>query len=205
MMENQFYLLYYLSSVTGLIMVAGGIFLLYTEKIYIDSQTKEVTTLETPVGTFRTHAPALTLFLIGFIPLIYPIYQSSKDEEKVRLALEDERQKLDEKVTLQGEVIGKKSSFPVQAYVVLKSDSLLNEGQYSFSVPAHSEDEQYKLIFYMNDKNIKEKKADLKKAEGGRITLNAFRIQTDEDSEVANSNYNTPEVQVIDIPEEFRD
>ena len=96
-MENQFTLLYYLSSATGMIMVVGGIFLLYTEKIYIDSQTKEVTALETPVGTFRTHAPALTLFMIGFIPLIYPIYQLSKDEVKVKQARQEERQKQEDK------------------------------------------------------------------------------------------------------------
>ncbi|MEA2599876.1 MAG: hypothetical protein QOF89_868 [Acidobacteriota bacterium] len=34
--------LYYLSSFAGLIMVVGGIWLIYKEKIYIDSESKQV-------------------------------------------------------------------------------------------------------------------------------------------------------------------
>ena len=170
-MENQFILLYYMSSVTGLIMVAGGIFLLYKEKIYIDSQTKEVTALETPVGTFRTNAPALALFLIGFIPLIYPIYQSSKDEEKVRMAQEETRQIQEEKVKLQGRASVDKDKYPVQVYVVLDSDSLNNASDYSFNVPAHWYKGYYKILYKTDDEKVQEETADLDKADGGVITL----------------------------------
>ena len=170
-MENQFILLYYMSSVTGLIMVAGGIFLLYKEKIYIDSQTKEVTALETPVGTFRTNAPALALFLIGFIPLIYPIYQSSKDEEKVRLAREETRQIQEEKVKLQGRASVDKDKYPVQVYVVLDSDSLNNASDYSFNVPAHWDKGYYKVLYKTDDEKVQEETADLGKVQDGVITL----------------------------------
>lgn len=155
-MENQFILLYYLSSVTGLIMVVGGIFLLYKEKIYIDSQTKEVTALETPVGTFRTNAPALALFLIGFIPLIYPIYQSSKKEDTV---------------TLYGKLIEDNSIYPVQAYVVLDSQSFNNKSDYIFNVPAHWDKGYYKVLYKMKGDNVQEETANLASAQNGQITL----------------------------------
>ena len=41
---------YYLSSFVGLVMVVGGIWLLYKEKIYIDSEWKQVAAIETPIG-----------------------------------------------------------------------------------------------------------------------------------------------------------
>jgi hypothetical protein len=170
-MENQFILLYYLSSMTGLIMVVGGIFLLYKEKIYIDTQTKEVTALETPVGTFRTNAPALALFLIGFIPLIYPIYQSSKDEVNVKLALKKEREKQEETVKLRGRASVDKDKYPVQVYVVLESDSLNNASDYTFHVPAHWNKGYYKVLYKTDDDNVQEETADLDKIQHGEITL----------------------------------
>jgi hypothetical protein len=178
-MAEQFIWLYYLSSVTGLIMVVGGIFLLYKEKIYIDSQTNEVTSLETPIGKFRTNAPALALFLIGFIPLIYPIYQSSKKEDKVKL---------------QGKVSG--SKYPIQVYVVLDSESVNNEREYSFKVPAHAEQEQYTVLYRM-DNIIMEERADLDKVKDGRIEIDALNMQ----GRIAEASY---QPQVDKVPDEFQ-
>src|SRR6476661_10924552 len=69
--------LYYLSSFAGLVMVVGGIWLIYKQKIYIDSESKQVTEIELPIGKFKTNLPALVLFALGFVPLIYPLYQCS--------------------------------------------------------------------------------------------------------------------------------
>ncbi|WP_446008493.1 hypothetical protein [Candidatus Electrothrix sp.] len=194
-MENQFILLYYLSSMTGLIMVVGGIFLLYKEKIYIDSQTQEVTALETPAGTFRTNAPALALFMIGFIPLIYPIYQSSKDKEQVKLALEQERLKQEEKVKLQGHVSAGNDT--VQVYVVLDSESVNNPRDYSFKVPAHLEQEKY-TVLYKLDNIIQEEMADLDNAKDGHIPLKGFKYHKNKDTE--NIKY---QHQIDEVSDEF--
>ena len=50
--------LYYLCSVAGLVMVVGGIWLIYKEKIFIDRETKQITEIEIPGGwKFRTNIP----------------------------------------------------------------------------------------------------------------------------------------------------
>jgi hypothetical protein len=98
-MDPKIIPLYYLSSLAGLIMVAGGIWLLYKQKIYIDKESNQVTEIETPLGKFKTNVPALVLFALGFVPLIYPIVQSSGFAEEVRIM---------------GNV--KAGTFPVQVY-----------------------------------------------------------------------------------------
>ena len=177
-MIDEFIWLYYLSSLTGMIMIAGGICLLYKQKIYIDSQTHEATTIETPVGKFRTNAPALALFLIGFIPLIYPIYQSSRK---------------DRQVLVQGKISG--GRIPVQVYVILESQSLFDEGIYRFNVPAHSDRGQYKLLYMANGDILEEKEADLNSASGGRIDLDELIIH--------NLKTNNYQPQLQPVPKEF--
>jgi hypothetical protein len=73
MLDIGFTPLYYLSSFAGLVMVAGGIWLLYKQKIYIDSESKQVIEVELPIGKFKTNLPVLVLFALGFVPLIYPL------------------------------------------------------------------------------------------------------------------------------------
>lgn len=68
--------LYYFCSVAGLVMVVGGIWLIYKEKIFIDRETKQITEIEIPGGwKFRTNIPAMVLFVLGFFPLGYPLYE----------------------------------------------------------------------------------------------------------------------------------
>jgi hypothetical protein len=138
-----------------------------------------VTSLETPIGKFRTNAPALALFLIGFIPLIYPIYQSSRKEDKVKL---------------QGKVSG--SKYPIQVYVVLDSESVNNAREYSFKVPAHAEQEQYTVLYRM-DNIIMEERADLDKVKDGRIEIDALNMQ----GRIAEASY---QPQVDKVPDEFQ-
>jgi hypothetical protein len=77
--------LYYICAIAGFIMVAGGIWLIYREKIYIDRETKEVIEVKTPIGTFKTNIPALMLFVLGFVPLIYPIYSFRSRSDSVEV------------------------------------------------------------------------------------------------------------------------
>jgi hypothetical protein len=70
--------LYYLCSVAGLVMVVGGIWLIYKEKIFIDRETKQITEIEIPGGLkFKTNMPALVLFVLGLSALCFPIYKLS--------------------------------------------------------------------------------------------------------------------------------
>src|SRR5215813_1014704 len=77
--------LLYLCSLAGFSMVVGGIWLIYKEKIYIDRESKQVTEVKTPLGSFKTNIPALVLFALGFVPLIYPIVKSTELASEVKI------------------------------------------------------------------------------------------------------------------------
>jgi len=158
-MDPKFIPLYYLSSLAGLIMVAGGIWLLYKQKIYIDKESNQVTEIETPLGKFKTNIPALVLFALGFVPLIYPIVQSSGFAEEVRIT---------------GNV--KASTFPVQVYAVIKSDSLLENRDFTLQVPLlKGISEDYKII-YIAGNIILEDRADLTNVQNKEVHLQAKEI-----------------------------
>ncbi len=137
-MKDYSIILYFLSSFTGFIMVSGGIFLLYKEKIYIDSQTKEITALDTPIGKFQTNTPALALFIIGFIPLIYPIWQSSKNASELQHIKSEECR--NKKVQVKGKFFngssGKSKNVDVYLVVDHKKITVESEVAYHFLAPA---------------------------------------------------------------------
>lgn len=145
--------LYYLCSLAGLVMVVGGIWLLYRQKIYIDTQSKEVTEIETPVGKFRTNVPALVLFALGFIPLIYPMVQLAG---------------LTQQVIIRGNV--KANAHPVLIYAVTDSDSLLQDGEFSIPVPVLKKTADYKVVYVVGN-TMAQDTVDLKKARKGEVQL----------------------------------
>jgi hypothetical protein len=116
-MIDQFTLLYYLCEFGGLVMIVGGILLIYKEKIYIDSTTNQVTEIDVPFfGKLKTNVPALALFALGFIPLIYPI-------TRVRTAY----------LQVRGSVT---SELPVIVYAVVESKALTGvNGDFDLPVP----------------------------------------------------------------------
>jgi hypothetical protein len=121
-MATGILVLYWVCSISGLIMMAGGIWLIYKEKIYIDRETKQVTEVELPwLGKFRTNVPALVLFVIGLASLIYPIYQS-KDLTKPT-----------QWVAIKGQV--QSEAFPVYVYAVSNVDALRAPRTFKVEVP----------------------------------------------------------------------
>ncbi len=178
-MDPRIIPLYYLSSLAGLIMVAGGIWLLYKQKIYIDKESEQVTEIETPIGKFKTNIPALVLFALGFFPLIYPIVKSAGFAEEIRI---------------KGNV--KATTFPVQVYAVIKSDSLLENRDFSLLVPIlKNAGEEYKVI-YVAGNIVLEDRADVQKKLDGEIQLKA--------KEIVPVNTETFEPNVSPVPAEFR-
>ncbi len=153
-MDPRIIPLYYLSSIAGLIMVAGGIWLLYKQKIYIDRESKEVTEIETPIGKFKTNIPALVLFALGFVPLIYPIVKSAGFAQEIRI---------------KGSV--RSNAFPVQVYAIIESDSLVQDGEFSLKVPILANiGKEYKIL-YLAGKIVLEDRADLETKEKGDVRL----------------------------------
>jgi hypothetical protein len=54
--------LYYMCSTAGLVMIGGGIWLNYKQKIYIDREWKRPVEINTPRGNFKSNYPALVVF-----------------------------------------------------------------------------------------------------------------------------------------------
>jgi hypothetical protein len=120
---NPIYL-YYACSAAGLFMIVGGIVLVYTEKIFIDRETRQPIVIETKVGTFTTNVPALVLFALGFFPLIMPIVLLNKIHDpnlEVR------------QVIVTGEIQG--DVLPVTVFAVMKSQTVTPPGRYQFTFP----------------------------------------------------------------------
>jgi hypothetical protein len=178
MLDPQIIPLLYLCSIAGLIMVAGGIFLIYKEKIYIDRETKKVTEVETPIGKFKTNAPALVLFVLGFFPLIYPIYMAKEGSKMISIS---------------GELSS--TNYPVNVYAVVESESLLNDGSYRLMVPAKSDNHKYKLIFYSHNIFI-EDIADLKGIESDDIRIGKKNIIVPRKVPIFKKK-------IIDVPSDF--
>lgn len=151
-MEPEIFCLYLLCSLAGFIMVAGGIWLIYKQKIYIDRESKQVTEIETPMGKFKTNVPALVLFALGFFPLVFPIYRIEK---------------LGKEIPVTGNL--KADVFPVMVYAVVRSDTLLGPGGYSLQVPGAGGGEC--KILYVAGSSVAEARADLTELKDGKVVL----------------------------------
>lgn len=111
------------------VMIIGGIWLIYKQKIYIDRETKQVTEIGTPLGNFKTNAPALMLFGLGFVPLIYPMFQLAGDVREVSI-----------RGTLQ-------TDSPVDVYAVIATDSLPSGGRFYVNLPVVKNAQQCRLVY----------------------------------------------------------
>jgi len=98
-------------------MIVGGIWLIYKQKIYIDRETKQVTEIDIPLfGKLKTNVPALVLFALGFVPLLYPISRSQTQYVKVH-----------------GSVVS--SVRPVTVYAVVETQVVENGETFSLPIP----------------------------------------------------------------------
>ena len=145
--------LYYLPAIAGFIMVVGGIWLIWKEKIYIDRETKQVTEIEIPGGVkFKSNVPALALFVIGCVPLLYPMIGSK------RVAPPD--------LQLRGEVENDKD-YPFEVYAAISAESVKNRRSFSLSVPPLSGNRaEYKLLYITQDNRVWEEPVPIKDQNG---------------------------------------
>jgi hypothetical protein len=135
--------LYYMCSVAGFVMIVGGIWLIYKEKIYIDRESKQPVEINTPVGNFKSNYPALALFALGFVPLIYPIYALSTLVEYVKV----------ETKQIRGPV--ETGAYPALVYAARAQDSLNKNGEFRFPVPFIGSDD-YRLLLVVNGRVLDE-------------------------------------------------
>ncbi len=136
--------LYYICAIAGLFMLAGGVWLIAKRRIYIDRATgKDIETeIEIPfLGKFKTHAPALVLFLIGLAALIYPVYQYSRDTHNETLSELQGLRQDSATVDIKGKVTADppaahEFSTPVFIYATIEEDALHEPGDFTLTVPS---------------------------------------------------------------------
>jgi hypothetical protein len=151
--------LYYVSAGAGLVMIVGGIWLIYKEKIYIDRESKQPIEIQSPLGSFKSNYPALTLFALGFFPLVYPMYSINNLTEFVKV----------DTVRIKGLVTA--NAYPVLVYAARAQDMLSSNGEFQVPVPflGHDQDD-YKILLVVNGHVLDEARA-VRKANGKEIEV----------------------------------
>src|SRR5262245_28074335 len=140
--------LYYMVSTAGVVMIVGGIWLIYKEKIFIDRESKKPIQITSPLGSFKSNYPALTLFALGFVPLIYPIYSINNLRDFVRVTT----------VRIKGPV--QASAYPVLVYAARAQDAVSSQGEFQVPVPyLDSYENDYKILLVVNGHVIDEARA----------------------------------------------
>lgn len=139
--------LYYLCSIAGFLMIVGGIWLIYKEKIYIDRESQQPVEIKTPLGGFKSNYPALALFVVGFVPLIYPIYALRDLVGYVKV----------DNVQIKGPV--EATAYPVLVYAARAGDQLTKNGDFKLRVPFVGEDD-YRVLLVVNGRVFDEARVD---------------------------------------------
>ncbi len=168
-MEDPRIWLYFVSSLTGVFMVVGGIWLIYKEKIYLDAESKQPIEISTPIGGFKNNYPALTLFALGFFPLIYPIYTINNLSDYARV----------ETVRIKGLVDA--HAYPVLIYASVDQDARTAKGDFELRVPFIGKNQKdYKMLLVVNGQVLGEESA-RREEDSGEIEVH-FKPVVAEDS-----------------------
>lgn len=132
----------YLTSAAGFIMVVGGMWLIYKQKIYIDKEgTKEISVTIPGGFTMKSNYPALALFVLGFFPLVYPFTEISKLSEYPHVV----------KINLTG--APNTNTYPAIVYASVAPSAVTRQGD-TFTLPVPfigKGDEEYKVLLIVND------------------------------------------------------
>ena len=167
--------MYAACSLAGLVMVVGGIWLIAKQKIYIDRETMQPITVEIPFGVrFKANSPALAFFVIGFVPLLFPVWklnpQHYRHVEQANL-ISANPSPLSQEVD--------PSNRDMDVYVAVASHEHLDPGQemlrlpVSFIIDDSSGDATVRVLFISNNYVLNRQTASWKAAKGqdGKIVL----------------------------------
>jgi len=133
--------LFFLSTLAGFVMIAGGMWLIYKEKIYIDSESNKPIEVKIPGGfSFSSNYPALALFALGFFPLVYPFHELPLLTKYT----------LVRNVKIKGAV--QSDAYPVIAYAAGTPYPVeTTEEGFNIAVPVIKGDEEYRVLLIVNE------------------------------------------------------
>lgn len=131
--------LFLLSSVAGMVMVLGSLFLLWKGRIYLDTEGKTVSEISLPLGIkFGTQFPVLIMFLFGVFLLIFPVYYAKNICPNLPLHAKT----FPEMVKVSGKV---KTPTPINVYAVIAGQSMAQDDVF-FRLP-FMKDATYQILY----------------------------------------------------------
>lgn len=165
---NNYFALYYICAGAGALMMAGGIWLIYKQKIYLSAETNEVLQVELPLlGKFKTNVPSLGLFIIGAVLLAYPIHALSTQYLRV-------------------EQLVSSDDHPVTVYVAVQTRSLQRDGKLIVRVPVLNSSDYEPELIYLAGSFSDQAALDLSKQEKGILKLSPKELQYKGSSAIEN-------------------
>ena len=157
--------LLFMIAVAGFVMVAGGMWLLYIEKIYIDKESSQPIEISLPGDLkFKSNYPALALFVLGFFPLIYPISQFKSLPEYPHVV----------RVVLHG--VPNNGVYPALVYASVKPQTVVQDGDsFDVEVPfiGEPQNQEYKVLLVANKQLLDTQTVtDQVKSGSSKVTVN---------------------------------
>ena len=124
----------------GFVMVVGGMWLIYTQKIYIDRESNKPIEVKLPGNfSFTSNYPALALLALGFFPLIYPLHEFKALTQYV----------LVKNVKIRGSVHA--PAYPALVYAAEVPAPVVNDGDgFDVSVPVINGTGEYKVLLVVD-------------------------------------------------------
>jgi len=147
----------------GLLLIAGGILLLWARRIEFEKDPKSSTVLKLPFGSLTTNQSAIVLFAIGAVLAGYPVLTELRGKEI------DSAKGVDILGSVDSEEV------PVIVYAVVAEQTMLGDKQFRLTVPPRLRGGPgYELLVMagkMTDKKIVELGSD-----GRPVKLDAFQF-----------------------------
>jgi hypothetical protein len=133
-------ILFFLTALAGFVMIAGGMWLIYKEKIYIDRESNKPIEVKLPGNfSFSSNYPALALFALGFFPLVYPFHELPLLTKYI----------LVRNVKIKGAI--QSDAYPALVYAARTPYPVeKTEEGFNFAVPVINGDEEYRVLLIVN-------------------------------------------------------
>jgi len=124
----------------GFVMVVGGMWLVYKQKIYIDKEGNTAIGVKLPGNfSFTGNYPALALFALGFFPLIYPLHEVRIPPDYLRVV----------NVKIKGTVHSQ--AYPALVYAAAVPYPVVNDGDgFEVAVPIINGSGDYKVLLIVD-------------------------------------------------------
>jgi hypothetical protein len=153
--------LFMMTAFAGFVMVVGGMWLIYKEKIYIDRESNKPIEIKLPRNlSFSSNYPALALFVLGFVPLIYPLTQLKVLPGYVSV----------KRVKITG--LAHSDAYPALVYAAEVPYPVVKDGDgFEVGVPIIRGDENYQVLLIVNGHVLDSETASAKATKAGEILV----------------------------------